>query len=111
MVLITLEMISVHLLNDMLSLIVTRTVGFVRGRFLLRVGTIGWLGLYIDGCNGPFYVFPCGHAFHAQCLIAHVTRCTHRDQAEYILDLQKQLTLLGGESKESNGTLAEGIHN
>jgi len=24
----------------------------------------------------PFYVFPCGHAFHAQCLIAHVTRCT-----------------------------------
>ncbi|KAF5936807.1 hypothetical protein HYC85_024313 [Camellia sinensis] len=29
-------------------------------------------------------------------------------QAEYVLDLQKQLTLLGGESKkESNGTLTE----
>ncbi|CAL5330481.1 unnamed protein product [Camellia sinensis] len=54
------------------------------------------------GAMAPFYVFPCGHAFHAQCLIAYVTR------AEYILDLQKQLTLLGGESKkESNGTLTE----
>ncbi|KAI7981450.1 Vacuolar sorting protein 18 [Camellia lanceoleosa] len=60
------------------------------------------------GAMAPFYVFPCGHAFHAHCLIAHVTRCTHRDQAEYILDLQKQLTLLGGESKkDSNGTLTE----
>ncbi|RDX77563.1 Vacuolar protein sorting-associated protein 18-like protein, partial [Mucuna pruriens] len=28
------------------------------------------------GQMAPFYVFPCGHAFHAQCLIAHVTRCT-----------------------------------
>ena len=28
------------------------------------------------GPMAPFYVFPCGHAFHAQCLIAHVTRCT-----------------------------------
>ncbi|THG19955.1 hypothetical protein TEA_021576 [Camellia sinensis var. sinensis] len=34
------------------------------------------------GAMAPFYVFPCGHAFHAQCLIAHVTRCTHRDQCE-----------------------------
>ncbi|KAI8002200.1 Vacuolar sorting protein 18 [Camellia lanceoleosa] len=60
------------------------------------------------GAMAPFYVFPCGHAFHAQCLIAHVIRCTHRHQAEYILDLQKQLTLLGGESKkDSNGTLIE----
>ena len=24
----------------------------------------------------PFYVFPCGHAFHANCLIGHVTRCS-----------------------------------
>ncbi|KAK6918988.1 Pep3/Vps18/deep orange [Dillenia turbinata] len=60
------------------------------------------------GPMAPFYVFPCGHAFHAQCLIAHVTRCTHRAQAEYILDLQKQLTLLGSEfRKESNGGFSE----
>ncbi|XP_030929946.1 vacuolar sorting protein 18 isoform X2 [Quercus lobata] len=60
------------------------------------------------GPMAPFYVFPCGHAFHAQCLIAHVTRCTNEAQAEYILDLQKQLTLIGGEArKDSNGSLTE----
>lgn len=60
------------------------------------------------GSMAPFYVFPCGHAFHAQCLIAHVTRCTTEAQAEYILDLQKQITLLGGETrKDSTGSLTE----
>lgn len=60
------------------------------------------------GPMAPFYVFPCGHAFHAQCLIAHVTRCTNEAQAEFILDLQKQLTLLGGEvRKATNGSLTE----
>ncbi|KAL4292984.1 hypothetical protein AHAS_Ahas18G0082700 [Arachis hypogaea] len=59
------------------------------------------------GPMAPFYVFPCGHAFHAQCLIAHVTRCTVESHAEYILDLQKQLTLIGSEARrESNGTLS-----
>ncbi|GKC05519.1 putative receptor-like protein kinase [Tanacetum coccineum] len=38
----------------------------------------------------PFYVFSCGHAFHAQCLVAH---------AEHILDLRKQLTLMSVEPK------------
>ncbi|GAV68849.1 LOW QUALITY PROTEIN: Clathrin domain-containing protein/Pep3_Vps18 domain-containing protein, partial [Cephalotus follicularis] len=60
------------------------------------------------GPMSPFYVFPCGHAFHTQCLIAHVTRCTDESQAEYILDLQKQLTLLGSEAmKDSNGGINE----
>lgn len=60
------------------------------------------------GPMAPLYVFPCGHTFHAQCLIAHVTRCTDREQAEYILDLQKQLTLLGSEMrKDSNGVLTD----
>lgn len=59
------------------------------------------------GQMSPFYVFPCGHAFHAQCLIAHVTRCTVESHAEYILDLQKQLTMISGEARrESNGTLS-----
>ncbi|XP_020100737.1 vacuolar protein sorting-associated protein 18 homolog isoform X3 [Ananas comosus] len=31
----------------------------------------------------PFYIFPCGHAFHAQCLIAHVTRCASQSQVSY----------------------------
>ncbi|KAI4322619.1 hypothetical protein L6164_022296 [Bauhinia variegata] len=60
------------------------------------------------GPMAPFYVFPCGHALHAQCLITHVTRCTDVAHAESILDLQKQLTLMGGEARrDSNGTLSE----
>lgn len=60
------------------------------------------------GSMAPFYVFPCGHSFHANCLIAHVTRCSSESQAEYVLDLQKQLTLLGNEPrKEMNGGLTE----
>ncbi|XP_073312131.1 vacuolar sorting protein 18 isoform X1 [Primulina huaijiensis] len=60
------------------------------------------------GSMAPFYVFPCGHSFHSHCLIAHVTKCTTETQAEYILDLQKQLTLLGDEPrKEMNGSLKE----
>lgn len=37
-------------------------------------------GYMAVGPMAPFYVFPCGHAFHAQCLIAHVTRCTNQAQ-------------------------------
>lgn len=60
------------------------------------------------GPMAPFYVFPCGHSFHAHCLIAHVTRCTNEAQAEYILDLQKQLTLHGNEPRrEMNGGTSE----
>ncbi|KAL7098474.1 hypothetical protein ACP275_09G019600 [Erythranthe tilingii] len=54
------------------------------------------------GSMAPFYVFPCGHSFHAHCLIAHVTRCTTEAQAEYILDLHKQLTLLGNEPRKES---------
>lgn len=62
------------------------------------------------GPMAPFYVFPCGHSFHAPCLIAHVTRCTNQTQAEYILDLQKQLTLLGeGTRKDMNGGITEEV--
>lgn len=32
----------------------------------------------------PFYIFPCDHAFHAQCLIAHVTRCTSQSHVSWI---------------------------
>ncbi|KAI3440706.1 Pep3_Vps18 domain-containing protein [Psidium guajava] len=65
-------------------------------------------GYASTGPMAPFYVFPCGHAFHAECLIAHVTRCTNESQAEYILDLQKRLTLLGSETRrDQTGGLNE----
>uniref|UniRef100_A0A803N7L5 Pep3/Vps18/deep orange domain-containing protein n=1 Tax=Chenopodium quinoa TaxID=63459 RepID=A0A803N7L5_CHEQI len=58
------------------------------------------------GPMAPFYVFPCGHAFHAQCLIAHITQCTDPEKAEHILDLQKQLSLVSGETRrDSDGSL------
>uniref|UniRef100_A0A1D1YN30 Vacuolar protein sorting-associated protein 18 n=1 Tax=Anthurium amnicola TaxID=1678845 RepID=A0A1D1YN30_9ARAE len=61
------------------------------------------------GAMAPFYIFPCGHAFHSECLIAHVTQHTGQTQAEYILDLQKQLSLLGGNSRiDQNGSADEG---
>ncbi|EYU22146.1 hypothetical protein ABFS82_09G018000 [Erythranthe guttata] len=61
------------------------------------------------GSMAPFYVFPCGHSFHAHCLIAHVTRCTTEAQAEYILDLHKQLTLLGNDPRKESLTDDEPI--
>jgi hypothetical protein len=32
------------------------------------------------GQMAPFYVFPCGHAFHVHCLIAHVTCSVNETQ-------------------------------
>ncbi|KAG0503649.1 hypothetical protein HPP92_003721 [Vanilla planifolia] len=58
-------------------------------------------GYIAVGQATPFYVFPCGHSFHAQCLIAHVTQCTSQIQVQYILDLQKQLNLLGSTAKNT----------
>ncbi|KAK8969414.1 hypothetical protein KSP40_PGU010128 [Platanthera guangdongensis] len=58
------------------------------------------------GPMAPFYVFPCGHSFHAQCLIAHVTQCTTQSQAEHILEIQKQLSLLGGKVTKDAGNRA-----
>ncbi|KAI4341061.1 hypothetical protein MLD38_025832 [Melastoma candidum] len=75
-------------------------------RKILTVSGDYWMsrGYTSAGPMAPFYVFPCGHSFHAQCLIAHVTRCTTETQAEYILDLQKQLTLLGSQARrDQNG--------
>ncbi|CAN6443641.1 unnamed protein product [Victoria cruziana] len=79
------------------------------GRKILVAGTSQGTRSYAPvGPLAPFYVFPCGHAFHAQCLIAHVTRCTDRTQAERILDLQKRLTLLGNQGqKDSAGVVDE----
>ncbi|GAA0186776.1 membrane trafficking regulatory protein [Lithospermum erythrorhizon] len=77
-------------------------------RKLLNMGGEVARGYTSVGLMAPFYVFPCGHAFHGQCLIAHVTRCTTPAQAEHILDLQKQLTLPGSGSRvQLNGSFAE----
>ncbi|CAM8954413.1 unnamed protein product [Rhodiola kirilowii] len=77
-------------------------------RKILNVGDYRTRGYVSVGQMAPFYIFPCGHSFHAQCLIAHVTRCTTHAQAEHILELQKQLTLMGdGTRLMSNGSSEE----
>ncbi|XP_074307169.1 vacuolar sorting protein 18 [Silene latifolia] len=83
--------------------------GVCRRKILSTAADFGMSRGYASvGPMAPFYVFPCGHAFHAECLVAHLTRCTDREQAERILDLQKQLTLVSGDTrKDSHGTLAD----
>ncbi|MCL7028399.1 hypothetical protein MKW94_006483 [Papaver nudicaule] len=79
-------------------------------REILSVGGLEGVarGYASVGLMAPFYVFPCGHSFHAQCLLARVTQCSNRAQAEYMLDLQKQLSLLSIEAtKDTNGLVAE----
>ncbi|GFY99077.1 zinc ion binding protein [Actinidia rufa] len=90
-----------------------------------KILTAGWdhrmaRGYTLVGAMAPFYVFPCGHAFHAQCLVAHVTSPFHKQCLKFkhsysvnppgrIYSGYAETTyLLGGESKkESNGALTE----
>ncbi|KAG9152185.1 hypothetical protein Leryth_016372, partial [Lithospermum erythrorhizon] len=80
-------------------------------RKILNIGGEVARGYTVVGPMAAFYVFPCGHAFHGQCLIAHVTRCTTPAQAEHILELQKQLTLLGSDSLVESNADEEAITN
>lgn len=42
----------------------------------------------------PFYVFPCGHRFHSDCLVAALTPMLSMDQRTKLADLQRQLTAI-----------------
>jgi len=79
-------------------------------RKILTVGGLHQVGRSYTsvGHMAPFYVFPCGHAFHANCLIAHVTRCTSQVQAERILNLQRQLSLIDRKAAKDNGGIGNG---
>ncbi|KAL1199085.1 Vacuolar sorting protein 18 [Cardamine amara subsp. amara] len=83
--------------------------GVCKRKILMMTGDFRMAQGYSSaGPLAPFYVFPCGHSFHAQCLITHVTSCAHEEQAEHILDLQKQLTLLGSETRRDiNGNRSD----
>lgn len=53
-----------------------------------------------DTCNAcdvqlllrPFYVFPCGHRFHSDCLVAALTPMLSIDQQNKLANLQYRLT-------------------
>ncbi|XP_017884886.1 vacuolar protein sorting-associated protein 18 homolog isoform X2 [Ceratina calcarata] len=49
----------------------------------------------------PFYVFPCGHRFHSDCLVAALTPMLSMDQRTKLADLQRQLTALSNRSEDT----------
>lgn len=57
----------------------------------------------------PFYVFPCEHAFHSQCLTDYVLQHTDESEKERIRSLLKQVTSLG--FKEANTRSAKSVYN
>ncbi|XP_044574836.1 vacuolar protein sorting-associated protein 18 homolog isoform X2 [Cotesia glomerata] len=62
-----------------------------------------------DTCNScqvqlllrPFYVFPCGHRFHNDCLISVLTPLLTTEQQMKLTDLQRQLTMLSKKPEDS----------
>lgn len=62
-----------------------------------------------DTCNScqvqlllrPFYVFPCGHRFHNDCLISVLTPLLTIDQQIKLTDLQRQLTTLSKKPEDT----------
>ncbi|XP_060828024.1 vacuolar protein sorting-associated protein 18 homolog isoform X1 [Bombus pascuorum] len=49
----------------------------------------------------PFYVFPCGHRFHSDCLVAALTPMLSMDQRTKLADLQRQLTALSNKPEDT----------
>nr|XP_034180513.1 vacuolar protein sorting-associated protein 18 homolog [Osmia lignaria] len=62
-----------------------------------------------DTCNScdvqlllrPFYVFPCGHRFHSDCLVAALTPMLSMTQRTKLADLQRQLTALSNRPEDT----------
>ncbi|XP_032674629.1 vacuolar protein sorting-associated protein 18 homolog isoform X2 [Odontomachus brunneus] len=62
-----------------------------------------------DACNTcevqlllrPFYVFPCGHKFHSDCLVAALTPMLSMDQRTKLADLQRQLTAISNRPEDT----------
>ncbi|XP_076620663.1 vacuolar protein sorting-associated protein 18 dor [Colletes latitarsis] len=49
----------------------------------------------------PFYVFPCGHRFHRDCLVAALIPMLSMDQRTKLTDLQRQLTALSNNPEDT----------
>ena len=49
----------------------------------------------------PFYVFPCGHRFHSDCLVAALTPMLSMEQRTKLADLQRQLTALSNRPEDT----------
>lgn len=49
----------------------------------------------------PFYVFPCGHRFHSDCLISSLTPMLSYEFQNKLTDLQRQLTSLSNKKDDT----------
>ena len=50
----------------------------------------------------PFYIFPCGHYFHSDCLITELLPLLPTEPKNKLLDLQKQLNQLSSGQQMDN---------
>lgn len=64
----------------------------VCGLSILALGGLQAAGY--SSAMAPFYVFPCEHSFHAQCLIGYVIKQTDKNERDRILDLQRRIAVL-----------------
>lgn len=48
-----------------------------------------------------FYIFPCGHRFHSDCLVAALTPMLSMEQRTRLADLQRQLTTVSGKPEDT----------
>lgn len=54
----------------------------------------------------PFYVFPCGHKFHSDCLVAALTPMLSMDQRTKLADLQRQLTAISNRPEDTSSLVS-----
>ncbi|MCO5603326.1 hypothetical protein L7F22_057476 [Adiantum nelumboides] len=69
---------------------------------ILRSGSIQTRGVF--SVMAPFYVFPCEHSFHAQCLLAHVIKYKDKNEMDRIMDLQRKLAVLVNSGNTTNAS-------
>ncbi|KAL1465924.1 hypothetical protein MTO96_026986 [Rhipicephalus appendiculatus] len=59
--------------------------------------------------NQAFYLFPCGHMFHGDCLSSEVQQHSLPTKASRIEDIHRQLAMLGGRDDSASLSSAAGL--
>ncbi|KAM0793369.1 hypothetical protein ACM66B_000824 [Microbotryomycetes sp. NB124-2] len=89
---------------------IKRDIADLRNRFVVVDANDKCASCALQLLTRQFYVFPCQHLFHADCLINEVTKQLSPVALRRMLDLQSQLASTGtGANKASNGTRARNV--
>ncbi|KAH7283931.1 hypothetical protein KP509_34G031500 [Ceratopteris richardii] len=72
---------------------------------ILRSGTSQTRG--VSSVMAPFYVFPCEHSFHAQCLLGHIIKYKDKNETDQIMDLQRRLAVLFNSGSINNASIED----